>query len=268
MKIRHIKREEYAAAQAVWDACFPEDADGFSTYYFQKRTCYKNVIAAFDGDVMAACLHVLPQQIWVSGKAQPVGFVAGVGTLPGYRMQGLSKELLRFAAQEGKERNDYAMMLKPVDPRYYTGFGFVSYVVKNRFEATGAFCPGAELIAPTVEALHRIYAAFAEQFDGMRLRSLADMELLVDEWNMVGARVCMSRRGYVVCAAEGDRLSEVEAAGDSLPILSDLAQKEGKVTFYAMDGGGAATVGSEIFTMIYHLASPEEKRPTWSLEYY
>ncbi len=268
MKIRHIEREEYAAAQTVWDVCFPEDADGFSAYYFQKRTCFQNVIAAFDRDVMAACLHVLPQQIWVGDKAQSVGFIAGVGTLPRYRMQGLAKELLRFAAQEGKERNDYALMLKPVDPRYYTGFGFVPYVVKNRFEATDAFCPGTELLSPTVEALHGFYSAFAQQFDGMRLRSLADMELLLEEWNMVGARVFMSRRGYVVCAVEGGDLLEVEAAGDSLPILSDLAKKEGKVTFYAMDGGGAAEMGGEVFTMIYHLASPEEKRPAWSLEYY
>ena len=106
---------------------------GFPPITFKSGHAYENVIAAFDGDVMAACLHALPQQIWVGDKAQSVGFIAGVGTLPRYRMQGLAKELLRFAAQEGKERNDYALMLKPVDPQYYTGFGFVPYVVKNRF---------------------------------------------------------------------------------------------------------------------------------------
>ena len=104
-----------------------------------------------------------------------------------------------------------------------------------------------------------MYSAFAEQFDGMRLRSLADLALLLEEWNMVGARVLMSGRGYVVCAEEGGVLTAVEAAGDSLPILSDLAPKEEKVTFYAMDGGGATEMGGEVFTMIYHLAMPEEK---------
>ena len=30
--VRPITPEEYAAAQAVWDACFPEDAAGYSDY--------------------------------------------------------------------------------------------------------------------------------------------------------------------------------------------------------------------------------------------
>ena len=268
MKIRHIKKEEYKAAQTVWDACFPEDDSGFSDYYFQKRTCPQNVIGAFDGDVMAACLHVLPQQICVGGRARPVGFIAGVGTLPQYRKQGLAKALLGFAAEEEKNRGSYALMLKPADPRYYTGFGFRPYVVKDRFEATGAFCPTTDLLPPSAAALHRIYCAFAVQFDGMRLRSISDMELLLEEWNMEGARVLMSGCGYVVCAASGGAVVTVEAAGDSLPILSDLAKNEGKTAFFAMDGGGVRKVGSDMFTMIYRLAPAAEVRPVWSLEYY
>ena len=48
--LRQIRKEEYEAARALWDIVFPDDAAGYSAYYFSKRTMPEAIYAAFDGD--------------------------------------------------------------------------------------------------------------------------------------------------------------------------------------------------------------------------
>ena len=112
--VRPIAPGEYAAAQAVWDVCFPEDAAGYSDYYFQFRTKPAYVLAAFSADgCMAGALHALPYPLRFGGKVKRCAMIAGVATLPEYRHKGIAAALIRAAHARLADEGACAAVLKP-----------------------------------------------------------------------------------------------------------------------------------------------------------
>lgn len=112
--VRPITPEEYAAAQAVWDACFPEDAAGYSDYYFACRTKPAYVLAAFleDGR-MAGALHALPYPLCFGTQVKRCAMIAGVATLPEQRHKGIAAALIRTAHARLAQEGVCAALLKP-----------------------------------------------------------------------------------------------------------------------------------------------------------
>ena len=94
LTIRHIGADEYGEAKRVWNICFPEDASGYSDYYFARRTRPEYVLAAFYEGKMIAALHAIPYPIMLGGETKNCVMIAGVATLPEYRHHMAAAQLI------------------------------------------------------------------------------------------------------------------------------------------------------------------------------
>lgn len=96
---RTLRLEELPAWYAHCDEVFQDEADG----YFQRH--YESdpdadpalIFVAMDGDVIASTVRVFRREMWLSGRAVPMGGIGEVSTKPAYRKRGLASELLKHA---------------------------------------------------------------------------------------------------------------------------------------------------------------------------
>lgn len=267
-EIRLIKGEEYAAARRIWDICFPEDAGEYAEYYFSRRTAAENVVGAFEEGELAACLHVIPQRITVRGRSLPIGMIAGVGTLPEFRRRGLAGEMLAAAKELLRKRGAYGAMLQPVNTAYYTSSGFVPYSVKDIYIVKGG--GGSFRESAGAAELLDIYRYYASDFDGMRERSLRDMELLMEEWEITGCRIAAGDGTYIAYYVKDGAAHATEAAGRDIGGLAEaVAARHGSLRIELPEGvdiSGEKT-GRRVFSMMAFLGEPRERGRVCSLEY-
>lgn len=266
-EVRFILKSEYSIAREIWNACFPEDAGEYGDYYFAHRTKPENVIAVFEDGIMTGCLHLLPQRITVNGEERSVGFIAGVGVLEQHRGKGCAGKLLRFAHEELCKRNAYCALLQPVNTAYYTGSGYESYSVKEQYKLT---CGGGEaMLNPSAEELLRIYNAYAKHYDGMKVRSVRDMQLLMEEWSITGCTLVYTDNAYAAYYMKDGEAHTTELCGYDENLLRYIAGREGSITYEVPSGETAIgeKVGERTFTMIKRLQMGQECKKVCSLEY-
>ena len=233
--VRPILDAEYAQAREVWDACFPEDAYGYSAYYFARRTAPANVLAAFDGDgAMVGALHAVPYPLRFGDGVKPCAMVAGVATLPAFRHRGVAAALIHAAHARLKENGVCAAVLKP-DVDFYAQFGYLPFAWHGCFtvSAGGLDIPVPALHGPDAREMLVCYGDFARQYNGMMARTEGDMALMLEEAFVLGAAAYAAQGAYAIGAPNGDGCFEVsELVGrDSLPLIAALAEKFGKVRF-------------------------------------
>lgn len=265
--VRFITPSEYAIAREIWNACFPEDAGEYGDYYFEHRTAPENVIAIFEDGEMAGCLHLLPQRITVGGQEKAVGFIAGVGVLEQHRGKGYAGKLLRFAHSALESRGAYCALLQPVNTAYYYGSGYEDYCIKEEYRITEG--GGEARLNPSAEELLRIYNTFAQNYDGLKLRTLRDMELLLEEWRITGCTVACTGKAYAAYYIKEGAAHTTELCGFDESLLRFIAGREGSL-FYEIPKGEAAIgekTGERTFTMIKRLQMGQECKKICSLEY-
>ncbi|HWQ57606.1 MAG TPA: GNAT family N-acetyltransferase [Clostridia bacterium] len=252
---RRIKADEYDAARALWDAVFPEDADGFSAYYFSRRTKPEYVFAAFDGNKMVGDLHAVPYPLRFGSAVKPCAMVGGVATLPEYRRRGIAGSLIRLVHEELREQGVAAAVLKP-DVDFYAQFGYLPFAYHDEYELTAgqaAAFPQSALRDAEPSAMLALYGPFAERFAGMMARNLVDMELYLEETLLAGFAVT-DGNAYALCKEGGDGVEVAELVGfNPLPLVSKLADRYGKVAFRlpaSMELGGLYPASRMMFSMI------------------
>lgn len=232
--VRPITPEEYAAAQAVWDACFPEDAAGYSDYYFACRTKPAYVLAAFleDGR-MAGALHALPYPLCFGTQVKRCAMIAGVATLPEQRHKGIAAALIRTAHARLAQEGVCAALLKP-DVDFYAQFGYRPFAWHERFrvEAGELAAPEPALHTPSAEEMLACYDALAAGYNGMMVRTVRDMELMRKETAVLGGEAFAAGGAYALCLAEEGGAELTELAGrNAMPLVCALAARFGAVRF-------------------------------------
>lgn len=232
--VRPIAPVEYAAAQAVWDDCFPEDAAGYSDYYFQFRTKPAYVLAAFSADGrMAGALHALPYPLRFGGKVKRCAMIAGVATLPEYRHKGIAAALIRAAHARLADEGACAAVLKP-DVDFYAQFGYRPFAWHESFRvAAGELSvPEAALHVPAPTEMLACYEAFAASYNGVMARTEADMALMRREAAVLGGETLAACGAYALCLPGEGGAELTELAGeDVLPLIRALAARYGAVRF-------------------------------------
>ena len=232
--VRPITPEEYAAAQAVWDACFPEDAAGYSDYYFACRTKPAYVLAAFleDGR-MAGALHALPYPLCFGTQVKRCAMVAGVATLPEQRHKGIAAALIRTAHARLAQEGVCAALLKP-DVDFYAQFGYRPFAWHEQFrvEAGELAVPEPALHTPSAEEMLACYDALAAEYNGMMVRTVRDMELMRKETAVLGGEAFAAGGAYALCLAEEGGAELTELVGrNAMPLVYALAARFGAVRF-------------------------------------
>ena len=240
VEIRHIAPGEYELARGLWDACFPEDASGYSEWYFKNKTKREFVLAAFENGEMLSALHAIPYGLSFSGKDKRCAMIAGVATLPARRHEGLAGALIRSCHEELRSAGVCAAVLKP-DVDFYAQFGYLPFAWHDEYFLTRAMAAGmpkAELHSPSPDEMLAIYGPFAARYEGMMLRSAADMETALEETALFGFAAC-SEGAYALCFPQDNGVYVQELAGNSpLPLVAALAEEYGGATFRLPRGTG------------------------------
>lgn len=238
--VRPIAPEEYGAAKAVWDICFPEDAAGYSDYYFAHRTKSEYILAAFaPGGKMIGTLHALPYPLSFGGKVKNCALVTGVATLPEHRMRGVAAALLRASVPWLREKGAAAAVLKP-DADIYGPFGYRPFAKHDVYllaPCTLRDTEPAALFVPDAAHMLSCYGRFAEQYNGMLLRTKAYMETAALEAEVSGGEVLATQSAYGIVYENGEEISVSELAGSSfLPFLAALAKRGKPIRFRLPEG--------------------------------
>jgi predicted acetyltransferase len=66
----------------------------------------QDVYCIFEGDTLAAKLHLLSLEIWLGNEKFPMGGIAGVSTYPEYRRKGYVRSLLTHSLEEMKNKGE------------------------------------------------------------------------------------------------------------------------------------------------------------------
>lgn len=255
--VRPIDPAEYGAAKAVWDICFPEDAEGYSDYYFAHRTKSEYILAAYaPGGEMIGTLHALPYLLSFGGKVKNCALVTGVATLPHYRMRGVAASLLRASVPWLREKGVAAAVLKP-DADIYGPFGYRPFSRHDVYCAEASSFKHIKAEEPFVpDAAHMLscYERFSENYNGMLVRTEAYMKNIALEAEVSGAKVLASQNAYGIIY-EGEReISVSELAGSEfLPFLAALSKQEKPIRFRLPAGHvlpGIAPKEDMVFSML------------------
>lgn len=234
LAVRPIAPSEYAAAKAVWDACFVEDAAGYSAYYFAQRTRPEYVFGAFlpNGN-MAGALHALPYPLRFGETLKRCAMVAGVATLPAYRHRGIAAALIRAAHEHLAQTGVCAAVLKP-DVDFYAQFGYRPFAWHERYRvAAGQLpAPSVALHVPQAAEMLQSYDAFAANYNGMMARTVGDMELLLQETAVLHGEALAAGGAYALVVPEEGGAVAAELVGqDVLPLIAALADRFGSIDF-------------------------------------
>lgn len=76
-----------------------------------------------DGEPRATAA-VFPLEVFVDGRAAPMGGVSAVATHPAYRRRGYARELMKLALREMREREVHLSMLSPFSHAFYRVHGY------------------------------------------------------------------------------------------------------------------------------------------------
>lgn len=253
--LRPIEPREYESARALWDIVFPEDAGGFSAYYFRARTRPEYILGAFDGQTMVGGLHAVPYPLRFGKNVVPCAMVGGVATLPAYRRRGIAAALIEMAHARLLAQGIPAALLKP-DAHIYERFGYLPFAYHDEYElsaAQAAAFPQSPPFEAEPSQMLTIYDAFAKNYAGMMARTERDMALYREEAQLSGIAVT-DGQAYALAAAGESGIDVLELVGeDPLPLVAALARSYSAARFRLPAGmllPGLALASRMMFSMI------------------
>lgn len=268
MILRTLTPADRAQAEALWHEIFAEDTRAFNTYYFDNRFYPAHSFGAFDGDRLAAMALGRPTEIAAEGRILPALLVAGVSTRPPYRGQGLMHRLMTLLIDHARSGGFACCYLHPVSETLYASLGFRNgtdalVIRSDAARAHGAF----ELKEGTdISDLLAVYGAVLGTHDGMQLRDVHEMQLVLADYAADGAETliaCADGRpvGYI-CFAEDGLVSELTAlSADAYAFLLDEAAKRTGRELTAIVPTDCGLTGERRYSMQYLVFGDAFKLP-------
>lgn len=220
--IRSISENEYMTeALALWNNCFPEDEDGFSEFYYRKRSNYKNVLALFESGKMVSMLHILPYPLELNGETRDCRMVAGVATLREYRNKGYAGALLNESNRLMSKAGICAAVLQPFDTAYYAKFGYkpLSNMKECICHPHGAASQIDELFEPDAATLLNIYNGYRVKYNAMMDRDEAYCALMLEEAKVDGGFVLCNGQAYAKGWCGKGETTVCELVGENESVL-------------------------------------------------
>ena len=260
MEYRVIGARDEAAALELWYPVFEPPA-GFFERYFTADPWYRegDCLGAFEGDRLVSAAHFCRRPLKWDGETVWCAAVANVATLPEYRRQGLSRDLLRMAIERmEREGLDFSMLFT----RAYGHYGALGWemvptpmpILHLRREDDHSVISTdiQEMVRKDWEALTALWLKSARPLHLQRTPQYT-AGWSGWEWRRRGGRVfVLPDRGYLV-------LSEARNDGDAVVVeewASDTAESEMRLLRHA--AGLARAVGrSKVRLNKLPISSPE-----------
>lgn len=134
---------------------------------------------AFEDDQLMAQLTLLPLAIYINGRPIPMGGIAGVGTWPEYRRQGLVSKLLQHTLEIMRRDGQMISLLHPFEFDFYRKFGWEMFSEQRRYTIASNLLPKRvqvpgtviRLTQPDTMLLSTVYEQYARRYNGMLSRN-------------------------------------------------------------------------------------------------
>lgn len=132
MIFRKLLPSEHILTRALYEECFPDDAQEFVDYYYRYRASKNRIWAAIEEESgkVVSMLHANPVQIICVSSADSekrmitIPYLVAIGTAKNRRRQGLMRRLMEMVLAEFHEERIPFVFLMPASECYYTPFGF------------------------------------------------------------------------------------------------------------------------------------------------
>ncbi|MFE8703672.1 enhanced intracellular survival protein Eis [Cytobacillus sp. FJAT-54145] len=124
MRVRKIQEEELLESLKLSMYAFQYEVKEEDIPNRIMKAKQHNILSIWDEEKLAAKLHIIPLSIYINGKVQQMGGVAGVATYPEYRRLGYVKELITEALKEMKDKGQILSLLHPFDIGFYRKYGW------------------------------------------------------------------------------------------------------------------------------------------------
>lgn len=190
MEIRLARTEDTEAVKWLWSYCFENEKDPFFIWFFSHYYQAKNTLVGYEDDTLAVSLQLIPYNLYLRGRTIPISYVIGVATDPQMRSGGRSKELLRTAISEMRQRGHYASILMPFKAGFYYPYQWeicyhhYKYVLPLEDLETVSL-PGGVFLpvrngSNDCSDLQTAYQKFVQGRHGYVVRSLHEWKLAID----------------------------------------------------------------------------------------
>ncbi len=238
--VRSISMHEYESSKSLWLECFPEDSAEFVDYYYRFRTCYENVIAAFDGDKPCSMLHIIPMRFrFGTSGSMNVGFVAGVCTLAEYRLQGAARLVIDHAISVMRNAGFRASVLQPSSVAFYEKFGYTVLSERRIYSYKKESSPALprnssfDLLEP--DRMLTLYRQYMRPYTGMSIRNTDCCSRILKEFSLDDTINISSENAYALGYIEGKKCTLKEFVyrtdADAQSLLGHLSAKYDEVFF-------------------------------------
>ncbi|OKP96394.1 enhanced intracellular survival protein Eis [Paenibacillus sp. P46E] len=173
MEIRPLKSEEFEASLSLSEYAFKYKVTGEERVETKLKFKPERVWGAFEDEVLGAQLTLLPLQVYIQGRAVPMGGIAGVSTWPENRRQGLVAKLLSHTLQTMNEAGQTLSFLHPFLIPFYRKFGWEVYCEYKKYSIPVDKFPRKTEIQGTVkrdsaglDTIEELYSRFAAEYNG------------------------------------------------------------------------------------------------------
>jgi GNAT superfamily N-acetyltransferase len=126
--IRQGEDKDKEALKVMWKLCFPDDADEFIAFYFDR--IYKNdeTLVYVEYNQLVASLQMIPYSIQSGATVSPSAYISGAMTHPGFRRKGYMSRLLNVSFEVMKAKGfDYTFLIPQEESlfEFYEKRGYV-----------------------------------------------------------------------------------------------------------------------------------------------
>jgi ribosomal protein S18 acetylase RimI-like enzyme len=119
--IRQGEDKDKEALKAMWKLCFPDDADEFTAFYFDRVCKNDETLVYVEDNQLLASLQMIPYSIKSGTTISPAAYISGAMTHPGFRRKGYMSRLLSASFEIMKTKGyDYTFLI----PQKESLFGF------------------------------------------------------------------------------------------------------------------------------------------------
>ena len=139
MKLRKFEGRDLESLGVLLSLAFGSGIVPAERYFDEERNPRLDLeqvhVLEEDGEVRASATG-LPLEMFVDGKAAPMGGIAAVATHPAYRRRGYAGDLMRAVLKDMREREIHLSLLAPFAHAFYRAYGWelategISYTLK------------------------------------------------------------------------------------------------------------------------------------------
>lgn len=228
--IERVLEEDKNEIRDIWDDIFGFDDGGYNNYYFDnvydkgKHYCIRK------DNKIANTLSVFYSPYMLNNRMIEVSMIVGVATLKEYRHQGLMKEMMKEVLDFLSYQN-LVTMIQAYNPSLYIPYGFdilyhrkSYFITKDNYQITET-----RGISDTVntEDMLKAYALFVKHFNGYKVRSVNDFELMIKKCEALGQKIMMVYdkgriKGYFIYELKEDKMIIDEAVYHDIKTLTKI----------------------------------------------